>query len=316
MASLRHHFTITCLFVIGIIVLFRKGMKILTWNVWFDSLEMPRRTMAIVNILERIRPEVACFQEVTAPFLTKLLETPWIQREYICSDPMDCSTIGRYGVMMLTRKELAPMYTWVDFDMSRMGRKLLCAQISLPNEECLTVGTVHLESLNTQRVREAQLEICRDNLPRGKSVLVGDFNFCSERNYSGSLPLDNDCLEIILGPDKYEDLWAKLRPGEVGYTFDSERNKMLLKYEQARYDRIMTSLHESILTATSIELIGDKVIDKETCLEIENDEEVDPISDGFSTPPSKSMFVSVNHETDRSILPSDHFGLCANFEIR
>jgi endonuclease/exonuclease/phosphatase family metal-dependent hydrolase len=114
-----------------------------------------------------------------------------------------------------------------------MDRHLLTARciIGVPNQY-INIGNVHLESLNNARTREEQLGICDTILPSGKSILVGDFNFCSERNYDGSLPLENDCLSRTM--PSYEDLWRKLKPEEKGFTFDSTANKMLKKYEQAR----------------------------------------------------------------------------------
>ena len=122
----------------------------------------------------------------------------------------------------------------MQFDNSEMGRHLLTARCAIGDQKhCITVGNVHLESLNNAKIREAQLAVSDRALPTGESILVGDFNFCSERNYDGSLPLENDCLSRVL--PSHEDLWQKLKPGEQGFTFDSVKNTMLSKYEQARY---------------------------------------------------------------------------------
>ena len=69
-----------------------------------------------------------------------------------------------------------------------------------------------------------------------RALLCGDFNFDSQRNFSGTGPLENNCLEAVL-PD-FVDVWPLLRPADRGFTFDSERNPVIHKPERMRYDRV------------------------------------------------------------------------------
>ena len=124
------------------------------------------------------------------------------------------------------------------------------------------------------------------------SILMGDFNFCSYRNYPRSeethyrsrtgasdRPLENDSLTAIL--PHHRDVWAALHPTEKGYTFDSERNPLIAKYEQMRYDRVLSKCIN--FAPVAIELIGTETI------------------------PSEDMSL-------RKVHPSDHFGLLTTFD--
>merc|ERR1719502_1450062 len=99
-----------------------------------------------------------------------------------------------------------------------MARQLLVTQL-----EDFAIGTVHLESLANHPTRQEQLRICKSVLASHKNaILVGDFNFDSERNFAPPHdPLENEALAQIM-PD-YIDLWPSLR-AERGLTFDSTVN--------------------------------------------------------------------------------------------
>jgi len=101
---------------------------------------------------------------------------------------------------------------------------------------------VHLESLNFAPQRKYQIKECAKELERyersSDTMLMGDFNFCSYRNFDKySKPLENDNLKNHI--PQYVDLWAQIHPERKGYTFDSERNPIIIKFERMRYDRIM-----------------------------------------------------------------------------
>ena len=112
---------------------------------------------------------------------------------------------------------------------------------------------MHLESLNNHRKREQQLRVAADVLaPHANSVLVGDFNFDSARNFceigeagspggGAAQTLENDSLGAIL--PGHDDVWPLLHPdaaGAPGFTFDARRNPLVTnKLEVMRYDRVM-----------------------------------------------------------------------------
>lgn len=156
------------------------AFKIMTWNVWFDILEMQARMEHIIDQVLRILPDIACFQEVVPTFADMLRKHRKLKQHYSISlyEP-----VHNYGNITLAR-HLAT-YSIVEFPNSKMGRKLTLAKLringisSIPE---ITVGNVHLESLNNQSKRVEQIKICRDNLPPGSSILTGDFNIGADEN--------------------------------------------------------------------------------------------------------------------------------------
>jgi len=138
--------------------------------------------------------------------------------------------------------------------------------------------------LNFSNYREKQLEIISTLLKDADTaLLVGDFNFDSDINFSQHLekcqiadanqrdpvevdnpPLNNEILEnesIAKSFGDYNDVWQLLRPSEKGYTFDSVKNTMLQNYEQMRYDRVLFRTKENFWKPTEIHLLGTEKIE-------------------------------------------------------
>ena len=115
----------------------------------------------------------------------------------------------------------------------------------LPQLGRRVVGTVHLESLDTERTRAAQLR--QISAVEGLDVLCGDFNFDEVatwgewRQPSRKRPvsaLENNVLARAL-PD-FVDAWAAVFPNNRGFTFDGETNPWVRdRGERMRYDRVM-----------------------------------------------------------------------------
>jgi len=127
----------------------------------------------------------------------------------------------------------------------------------------VVIGCVHLESLDNANLRREQLAICKKKLDKlgGKdndAMLVGDFNFCSYRNYNPEItPLENKVLSEMI--PSFVDLWPRLHPGTKGYTFDSENNTLISRYERMRYDRIM--VRSKSMKARSMVRYGTREVD-------------------------------------------------------
>ena len=251
---------------------------LLTYNVWFGEHEFEGRAEATLRLIERARPAVVALQEVTPPFLRLLLREAWAAERYAFSTtdvnlPAHAGGVDGYGALLLVDRTLCPSFEIVELQ-TAMDRTLVLATLQLPGGQELKVGTVHLESLGTQPTREHQLRRVAQALGGGRcpAVLVGDFNFDERRCWSQSWTCasdgvsgertDNDCLaEILPG---WVDLWPALRPGELGFTFDSETNCNAAvgaaAYEQMRYDRVMVGPGMlSTAAAGSIELVGTEV---------------------------------------------------------
>eukprot|EP00466_Bigelowiella_natans_P011721 jgi/Bigna1/141313/aug1.62_g16021 len=186
------------------------GLSVLTWNVWFgDSYEteesFSKRCQEIVVSLGQTQPDIICLQEVTQDLLDLLLGAGWVKAGY----DLSCVKIEGYGVLIMSRGELNGKFEETRLP-THMGR-----------------------SLHT----------CKNELDKlggkdGDAMLVGDFNFCSYRNYNPEIiPLENKVLSEVM--PYFVDLWPRLHPGNKGYTFDSENNTLISRYERMRYDRIM-----------------------------------------------------------------------------
>ena len=291
------------------------SLSVLTWNIWFERFEIQSRYDHILDTIESLRPDVICFQEVIPIFLSKLQNRHRILQEYEPSDPdLEGTTICVYGVLTLVKKKWRPTFNFYEFP-TRMSRKLLLA--SLHTEEnnqnsSFCVGNVHLESLNSHSVREAQLKICAEAFKDfANYVLVGDYNFCSYRNYSGEGELENNSLHRIL-PD-IVDLWPALHDvaSDPGITFYGGFNPLVTNpNERMRYDRICAHLctndsNEASWKADQIEMIGNAPIPVKdtptvfTCL--------------YSTPPKTKVLKAPLGRNIVDVFPSDHFGLLAKF---
>eukprot|EP00418_Pyrodinium_bahamense_P093191 CAMPEP_0179026728 /NCGR_PEP_ID=MMETSP0796-20121207/8667_1 /TAXON_ID=73915 /ORGANISM="Pyrodinium bahamense, Strain pbaha01" /LENGTH=339 /DNA_ID=CAMNT_0020722823 /DNA_START=16 /DNA_END=1035 /DNA_ORIENTATION=- len=225
-------------------------LGVLTLNVWFDQKLREARTEALVAVIKSIPLGVCCLQEVVpevAQILTQSLPG------WSSSDPGDGSSVEPYGVMTLVAPGLPAEFTFHNLETNMWRRLLVCNLGGM-----LVVGNVHLESLSNQPLREMQLRACSDVLgPLPNALLVGDFNFDSQRNFKAPhVPLDNVALAKCL--HGFVDVWPALR-ADRGCTFNSQVNPYIAQEEAMRYDRVMAQL--SSWRPSSIELMGHEPVD-------------------------------------------------------
>uniref|UniRef100_A0A7S0DJ01 Endonuclease/exonuclease/phosphatase domain-containing protein n=2 Tax=Amorphochlora amoebiformis TaxID=1561963 RepID=A0A7S0DJ01_9EUKA len=281
-----------------------KGFSVLTWNVWFGDMHesseaFERRCQLIVESLGTTSPDIIALQEVTPTCLSILLESEWLKTGYDVSR----RSINTYGVLILTRKELKASFTTIQLP-TKMGRDLHIAKCNIGGR-WVVVGCVHLESLNNPAKRKQQLRICKTSLDRFSeckdSILVGDFNFCSYRNYNPEItPLENNMLgQVMLG---FVDVWPALNKDSKGFTFDSECNTNVDRYERMRYDRVMA--RTLTLKPTTIKRYGTHVVRLKTKPEPKRGK----IKRG---PGCYIRQLSILRGSKRHL--SDHFGLLATF---
>lgn len=295
--------------------------SIASWNVWFDPLGQQQRYSAILSACRALSPDIICFQEVTPSFVSMLDAASDIRDDYSLSD----HELDRYpyGNMMLAKKGIDISFQFIPLP-SEMGRKMLLAEATWTDGTRIGVGNVHLESLSSRPVREQQLQVCERVLrDYDMSILCGDFNFCSYRNYietdNEGLGLENDVLRRIM-PD-YKDMWPQVHPTEQGYTFDTVENGMLRlhRHERMRYDRICyrgvaegDRSMKSTWAAHSIDLLGTSPVSSD----VSTIAPATAAPSDFSTPPKVSRSVLVQPADAREpvrLFPSDHFGLLGVF---
>lgn len=271
-------------------------LRVLTWNIWFDSYEFACRMASVLSIIKESNPDIICLQEVIPQFydIISYSQHKWLLEEYSPSADKGENrwSIDPYGTLILTRKALGPSTSQILPLTTEMNRYLVT---SVVNNIC--IASVHLESLSTHSTRIKQMNEIKEHLKLYPNVIItGDFNFCSYRNYVlNSEPLNNDDLVEIF--HEFKDVWLELKGGEMGYTFDTETNLMLRykQLEKMRYDRIIYKNTDPALMPINIEMVGTEPV----ASTLQQNKSV------FNTPPS-----------GRCIFPSDHYGLLSTFNIQ
>ena len=192
-----------------------KKLSLLCWNIWFEEFEFEIRYRHIFSLIESNNYDIICFQEVTPPLIAMIREQGWLTR-YDCSDHhLDGRSVLPYGVMTLCKRNLSARFSEIPFP-TNMYRKLLLTEICCGDGQSFCIGNVHLESLDNPSLRQQQLAICKQNLDQfDTSVLCGDFNFCSYRNFERAgkklnVPLENDSMKVTM--PNYIDVWPLLVP--------------------------------------------------------------------------------------------------------
>jgi endonuclease/exonuclease/phosphatase family metal-dependent hydrolase len=252
------------------------GLRVVTYNVWFDRFEWERRCSAVLDILRDQAPDVIALQEVTPYFLQRLLAEPWLRDSY--SSSRSKLLDARYDVVMLTR---LPVRRFVSHELTTdMGRRLHALEIPTTRGR-LVVGGVHLESMRDRTpTRLVQIDECIPILDRADfSIWLGDFNSApsseeDERIRPAFRDAWDDVVSLARGPARVDD-------GAAGYTRDSTRNAMLAKVKADRHQRIDRILWRGQgFQPTRIELLGTR-----------------PLAG-----------------SEGQVFPSDHFGLVAELE--
>ncbi|XP_023645951.1 tyrosyl-DNA phosphodiesterase 2 [Capsella rubella] len=262
-------------------------LKILTYNVWFrEDLELKPRMRAIGHLIQLHSPHLICFQEVTPEIYNIFRKSNW-WKEYSCSVSVDVADSRGYYCMLLSKLGVKS-FSSKSFGNSMMGRGLSIAEVEVPGRKPLVFATSHLESpcpgppkwdqmFSRERVEQANeaIEILSANT---NVVFGGDMNW--DDKLDGKFPL----------ADKWVDVWEVLKPGDLGFTYDTKANPMLSgnRALQKRLDRIFCRLDDYKLGG--IEMVGKEAIP------------------GLSYVKEKKVRGDIK-ELELPVLPSDHFGL-------
>lgn len=223
-------------------------LTIATFNVWNKAFFAEQRYRALAGLLERDRPDVMVFQEVTAAAQTVLLDQPWVRERYRCVGVVG-GRIGGYGMLVLSRLPItAATFSRLP---SRRGRSFVQADLAV-NGRTVRVCSVHLESgqdgawLRAWQLRRVFRAVSVDD-----AVILGDFNL-------------RDGEDRWLSP-VYRDVWPALHPHDPGYTEDSWTNPMLRdskkKPRQLRFDRVLVKGAHWV--PTGIAMLGTEPISTE-----------------------------------------------------
>ncbi|TMW57110.1 hypothetical protein Poli38472_003035 [Pythium oligandrum] len=133
-----------------------QAMRVLTFNIWFDPMAMRQRMRAIGQLVERHRPAVIGFQEVTRDSLAILKAQQWA-KYYDCSVDVALPFSEAYFCVLFSALPVLGLET-MPFAATGMGRELVSMRVQVTEGHSLMVGTSHLESLpQFQRARISQL---------------------------------------------------------------------------------------------------------------------------------------------------------------
>eukprot|EP00659_Diplonema_papillatum_P016122 gene16122-24697_t len=293
-------------------------LRVMTFNIWFGPMARADRARAVVRLMQKNAAHVICLQEVTAPAWNVISNEPWVAENCYLVDPSLSSFTSPYGVVILSTLPVEEAAYW-NFSNSRMGRGLMEASIRVAENKVVRVGTVHLESLDSVRVRREQLLFSASvmatyALESAFLVLCGDFNFDCTRNYrKDGAPLENDTLRELAA---WCDAWPAVHARLPGHTFDTVRNKMLSgrRPERMRFDRVLTYGRKP----RHIQIVGNEpmVLPKKKASEkfpshVIYDQD---LAQAAQRAASGGAVAKID-DTRLPIYPSDHFGLVTSFVL-
>jgi tyrosyl-DNA phosphodiesterase 2 len=253
-------------------------VRVLSYNVLADEIAVERRIPALMRVMERARPDVLALQEVAPWFMDQMAERSWLSAFDLAR--IDGRVARPNGQLIASR--LPTRATRSRQLPGQQGRTVLITHVELGPGERLCVATTHMESfLEDGPIRAAQLDAIFAELAveRDDPEVVATV-FCGDLNFGDGEQPDSAHLD-----PEFVDLWTTLRPDDPGYTWNIERSEMarqgsFVGEPSRRIDRIL--LRSNGWRPKAIEIIGDQ-----------------PVEPG-----------------DRSLFPSDHFGLIGEIERR
>ena len=216
-------------------------MKVLTWNLWFDSHLRPQRMQHFLDFVAHQQPDLLALQECTLAVL-RLLVGQGPLASYHCSTALEAPPASHGTVIFSRRRPLSFENLLLP---GAMGR-----HACLADDSDYQVACVHLESLNNGPIRAQQMATLCTRLraqPTRPALLLGDFNFCATSS-------ENDCI-----PADFRDAWNERHPGRPGWSIDSDVNSYLRPPKHERIDRIL--LYGQSWKVHDIELVNHGVSD-------------------------------------------------------
>lgn len=228
-------------------------LSVLTYNVkMWNYADGRHRLRHVERLLREQKPDVVALQECGNWFYRALTRRPWLKEYYHVARPGGKARhVG--GLVILSRYPVQDVETRVlTRNYRQRARHALVARIKVA-ERVVTVANIHLESeLDMAPVRVRQIMDLRPMIADDPdTIMLGDFNFGDGEPEEG---------EITSG---FDDIWAQLRPGESGYTWDMEKSWMARRFayrgeQSRRLDRIL--VRSDRLQARDVRLFGERPI--------------------------------------------------------
>lgn len=207
-----------------------RGLKIISYNIWFEDTLLSKRLESLINIFNRLNPDVVCLQEVRQDIFPVIKES-LNNFPYCIPKNMDQT----YGCVILSRYPIRKFNEY-KYPESSMGRSLLVAVLDVDGGD-VVVSNSHFESMfnnyNKKKVEQFQLAENILNIMHSKynNVLL-----CTDSNVMKDEEKD-------FFSDNWNDSWI-INGGDrdMEYTYDGNTNRYLIskgyKYI-SRLDRIL-----------------------------------------------------------------------------
>lgn len=194
-------------------------VRVLTFNLFFEPVGLAPRMRAIGQMVERMRPAVLGFQEVTRASLAMLkaqvrschlsarssdaprrLTLPLAQawaKYYDCSADVARPFSEAYFVVLFSALPVRSLET-LPFANTGMGRELVLMRVEPSPGQALLVGTAHLESLpQFATTRVAQLRECLTVLRDRVNNSDGDEDECLGAVFMGDMNLMRTDMALL-----------------------------------------------------------------------------------------------------------------------
>lgn len=219
-------------------------MKLLTYNIYFDSKEIETRTKYIIHHIYTSDYDIVTLQEVTQ-YTFHLIQTSNLKEKYILNKS---AFNEQYGCLILVKRGIKILeFNIVPYQNSLMGR---CLEfVRLDND--IIIGTTHLESEFRDIIKKKDQFNFMFNYMDGylqnnyRVIITGDMNI---KETETTFPVPSNYIDVFNGFSI---------PVELSYTYDCKRNKMIKGRFRSRLDRIYTSHN---IAAISYEQVGTQPI--------------------------------------------------------
>lgn len=277
-------------------------LRVLTWNVWFQPVKLRHRIEAIGKIIRETDPHIIFLQEVTPEIMEVTFKSKWFLKSgYKCGQNILGLLQLPYFVLVISKLPFRMPGITNNFINSGMGRSLRLDFLKFKGIS-ITAASTHLESPVGPWMQGGREDMFS---PQRKAQLRQSFEVIAEKSTKGDFCIFggdmnwNDVLKrkrndgVLPLPPGWKDCWLEdpTHKEDPGHTYDARSNAMLSGYLQNRLDRIFWK--GDSLSLNRIEMVGK-----------------DPI------PGLKYLKKTKATEKMLPVLPSDHYGLLAHFDVK
>ena len=252
-------------------------LHILSYNIWFEETMEEERVVALINIINKYKPDIICLQEVKQNIFNILIS----KLDEYSYNYYPKRIVASYGCVIFSKYNIAKCLT-IPFQNSMMGRSLIISKIDFPyfdekdtsvNKIEIVIVTTHFESIFSRKrentVKLEQFKTAHQILNKlykdyenvifcvDTNIITGEedrFIPTSSKHYELNKQNevdDSNLEEQILCLDVWYDAWSDMGDATNRYTYDSYTNMHLKKNKfkyRSRLDRVLYKCNNCILT--------------------------------------------------------------------